>query len=128
MRRAAAALATAAVLTAVCSTAPTPAAGGRVTALVGGRVLTSPQAAVIPDGVVLIEDATITAVGARGVVRVPPGRQNHRLLGRDGNSRLLEQPRPLHGRRLPRSRHRARGVARRRAPLLLRPLGTVVSR
>jgi imidazolonepropionase-like amidohydrolase len=44
-----------------------------VTALVGGRVLPSPQAAVIPDGVVLIEDATITAVGARGAVRVPPG-------------------------------------------------------
>lgn len=44
-----------------------------MTALVGGRVLPSPQAAVIPDGVVLIEDATITAVGARGAVRVPPG-------------------------------------------------------
>jgi imidazolonepropionase-like amidohydrolase len=75
VRRAAAALATAAVLAAVRGTAPppTPAAGGRVTALVGGRVLPSPQAAVIPDGVVLIMDAAITAVGARGSVRVPPG-------------------------------------------------------
>ena len=75
MRRGAAALATAAVLAAVCGTAPppTPAAGGRVTALMGGRVLPSPQAAVIPEGVVVIEDATITAVGARGAVRVPPG-------------------------------------------------------
>jgi imidazolonepropionase-like amidohydrolase len=74
-KRGAAALATAAMLAAVCGTAPTPtpAAGGRVTALVGGRALPSPQAAVIPDGVVLIEDATITAVGARGAVRVPPG-------------------------------------------------------
>jgi imidazolonepropionase-like amidohydrolase len=44
-----------------------------VTALTGGRVLPSPQAAAIPDGVVLIEDATITAVGAREAVRVPPG-------------------------------------------------------
>jgi len=75
VRRGAAALATAAVLAVVCGTAPppTPAAGGRVTALMGGRVLPSPQAAVIPEGVVVIEDATITAVGARGAVRVPPG-------------------------------------------------------
>ena len=75
LSRGAAALATAAVLPAVCGTAPPPAtaAGGRVTALVGGRVMPSPEAAVIPDGVVLIEDATITAVGARGAVRVPPG-------------------------------------------------------
>ena len=75
MRRGAAALATAAVLAAECGPAPppTPAAGGGVTALVGGRVLPSPQAAVIPDGVILIEDATITAVGARAAVRVPPG-------------------------------------------------------
>ena len=75
LSRGAAALATAAVLPAVCGTAPPPAtaAGGRVTALVGGRVMPSPEVAVIPDGVVLIDDATITAVGARGAVRVPPG-------------------------------------------------------
>src|SRR5256884_8129554 len=75
LSRGAAALATAAGLPAVCGTAPPPAtaAGGRVTALVGGRVMPSPEAAVIPDGVVLIEDATITAVGARGAVRVPLG-------------------------------------------------------
>jgi len=68
-------LAAVAVLAAACGTAPPPAPGpgARVTALMGGRVLPSPQAAAIPDGVVLIEDATITAVGARGVVRVPPG-------------------------------------------------------
>jgi imidazolonepropionase-like amidohydrolase len=70
-----AALVTAALLAAACSTAPppTPAPGTRVTALVGGGVLPSPQAAAIPDGVVLIEGATITAVGPRGAVRVPPG-------------------------------------------------------
>jgi imidazolonepropionase-like amidohydrolase len=44
-----------------------------VTALVGGRVQSSPDAAAIPDGIVLIEDATIAAVGARGDVRVPSG-------------------------------------------------------
>ena len=44
-----------------------------MTALVGGRVLPSPQAAAIPDGVVLVEDAIITAVGARGAVHVPAG-------------------------------------------------------
>ena len=74
MRRGAAALATVAVLMAACRMAPSvPAPSGRVTALVGGRVLPSPPAAAIPDGVVLIEDATITAVGPRGTVRVPPG-------------------------------------------------------
>ncbi len=44
-----------------------------MTALVGGRVLPSPQAAAIPDGVVLVEEAIITAVGARGAVHVPAG-------------------------------------------------------
>ena len=43
-----------------------------MTALVGGRVLPSPRAAAIPDGVVLVEDALITAVGPRGAVHVPP--------------------------------------------------------
>src|SRR2546425_7520747 len=75
LSRGAAALATAAVLPAVCGTAwrRVPGGGGRGTALVGGRVMPSPEAAVIPDGAVLIEDAPITAVGARGAVRVPPG-------------------------------------------------------
>jgi imidazolonepropionase-like amidohydrolase len=44
-----------------------------MTALVGGRVQPSPEAPVIPDGVVLVEGATIAAVGARGDVRVPAG-------------------------------------------------------
>jgi len=69
----AAALATAAVLAACMSPLQTPAPRTRVTALVGGRVLPSPQAAAIPDGVVLVEDAIITAVGARGAVHVPAG-------------------------------------------------------
>ncbi len=74
MRRGTIALATLAVLAAGCSTPPpAPGPGARVTALRGGRVLPSPQAAAIPDGVVLIEGATITAVGARETVRVPPG-------------------------------------------------------
>src|SRR5438034_7579059 len=48
LSRGAAALATAAVLPAVCGTAPpaATAAGGRVTALVGGRVMPSPEVAV----------------------------------------------------------------------------------
>ena len=56
-----------------CSTAPSPPSTPRVTALVGGRVLPSPQAAAIPDGVVLIEGTTITAVGPRAAVRAPEG-------------------------------------------------------
>jgi cytosine/adenosine deaminase-related metal-dependent hydrolase len=42
-----------------------------VTAFVGGRVQPSPDAAVIPDGVVLIKDGVIAAVGPRAAVRVP---------------------------------------------------------
>jgi imidazolonepropionase-like amidohydrolase len=74
MKHGGTALAIVAVLATACGTPPPePRPGGHVTALTGGRVLASPQAAAIPDGVVLIEDATITAVGAREAVRVPPG-------------------------------------------------------
>jgi imidazolonepropionase-like amidohydrolase len=50
-----------------------PAPRANVTALVGGRVLPSPDAAPIADGVVVIDDATITAVGPRVAVAVPAG-------------------------------------------------------
>lgn len=72
MRRGAAVLVMVALL-AGCSTAPQPTSTPPVTALVGGRVLPSPQAAAILDGVVLIDGTTITAVGPRETVRVPPG-------------------------------------------------------
>jgi len=53
---------------------PGPATGARpVTALVGGRVQPSPDVPAIADGVVLLEGATITAVGARSDVRIPAG-------------------------------------------------------
>jgi imidazolonepropionase-like amidohydrolase len=57
---------------AACSTTPPP-SPSRVTALVGGRVLSSPQAAPIPDGVVLVEGARITAVGPRATQQIPEG-------------------------------------------------------
>jgi imidazolonepropionase-like amidohydrolase len=44
-----------------------------VIALVGGRVQPSPDATVVPEGVVLIADGWITAVGRRADVSVPPG-------------------------------------------------------
>jgi len=44
-----------------------------VIALVGGRVQPSPDATVVPDGVVLIADGRITAVGRRADVTVPSG-------------------------------------------------------
>ena len=72
MKTGALVLALVAVLVA-CSTAPSPPSTPRVTALVGGRVLPSPQAAAIPDGVVLIEGTTITAVGSRATLRAPEG-------------------------------------------------------
>src|SRR5262249_38927440 len=43
------------------------------TALVGGRVHVSPDAAVISDGVVVFEGTVITAVGPRDAVSIPPG-------------------------------------------------------
>ena len=68
-------LAAVALLATACGTTPAPVAvsAARVTALVGGRVQPTPEASVIPDGVVLVENATITAVGARADVRVPAG-------------------------------------------------------
>ena len=44
-----------------------------VIALVGGRVHPSPDATVVPDGVVLIADGQIKAVGRRADVNVPAG-------------------------------------------------------
>jgi imidazolonepropionase-like amidohydrolase len=66
-------LASVMVLALACSSAAQPPPGARVTALVGGRIVPSPLAASIPDGVVLIEGATVTAVGPRATVRVPAG-------------------------------------------------------
>jgi len=45
----------------------------RSRALVGGTIYTDPAAAPIRDGVVLIRDERIVAVGARGAVQVPNG-------------------------------------------------------
>src|SRR2546427_10707963 len=67
---------TVALTVAACSAQPTavPAArGSAVTALVGGRVQPAPDAATIADGVVLISQGVITAVGARAEIAVPPG-------------------------------------------------------
>jgi len=66
---------TVALTVAACGAQPTavPAArGSAVTALVGGRVQPSPEAATIPDGVVLVSQGVITAVGSRAEISVPP--------------------------------------------------------
>ena len=62
-------------LAAGCGTRPGAAAdpASRVTAFVGGRVQAAPDAAVIPDGVVMLQDGVITAIGARSDVAVPQG-------------------------------------------------------
>ena len=64
------------LLAAACGVQPagdrtTP--GSNIVALVGGRVQTSPEAAPITDGVVLIGNGVITAVGSRRDSPVPPG-------------------------------------------------------
>ena len=53
-------------------TAATPAQQARV-ALVGGTIYPSPTEPPIPDGVVLIENGRISAVGQRDTMRVPDG-------------------------------------------------------
>jgi imidazolonepropionase-like amidohydrolase len=66
----------AALLTAGCGTipdAPPNRFTGPVTALVGGRVQPAPDAAVIEDGVVLIDGVLIGAVGSRKDVPIPAG-------------------------------------------------------
>ena len=65
-----------AMLVAACGTQPSAGPATRspgVTALVGGRVQPSPEAMTIADGVVLISQGVITAVGARAEIAVPPG-------------------------------------------------------
>lgn len=51
--------------------APAAVAPPAYRAYVGATVIASPEAAPIPDGVVLVEGATIAAVGARHAVRIP---------------------------------------------------------
>jgi imidazolonepropionase-like amidohydrolase len=60
-------------IVAVACTPATPVgdSGKPVTALVGGRIHPAPSAPVIPDGVLLIEDGRIAAVGRRADVAVP---------------------------------------------------------
>ena len=64
------------LLLAACGAQPAgapPAAGPAVTALVGGRVQPSPEVATITDGVVLVSQGVITAVGSRAEIALPPG-------------------------------------------------------
>lgn len=61
------------LLAGACGMARTEAPAEGVVALVGGRVQVDPQAAAIPDGVVVIGNGLITAVGSRADVRVPAG-------------------------------------------------------
>ena len=57
-----------------CGTTPDkgPEAPLATTVLVGGRVQVAPDAPAISDGVVVLRDGAITAVGGRDSVRVPP--------------------------------------------------------
>ena len=76
IRRGARALLAVGLLAAACGVQPIgarAAAGSSIVALVGGRVQTSPDAAPITDGVVLIGNGVITAVGSRRDIPVPPG-------------------------------------------------------
>src|SRR5262245_15545593 len=63
------------LLVASCGTRPGAASAPapRTMALVGGRVHAAPDAPVIADGVVLVREGLITAVGRRGDVPIPAG-------------------------------------------------------
>ena len=92
------------LLTVACGSQPTAVPAARasgVTALVGGRVQPSPDAATIADGVVLISQGVITAVGTRAEIAVPPGAIVIDCAGTNGDERVLEQPRAFHGPGLP---------------------------
>ena len=56
----------------ISRTEPPPTSQEAVIALVGGRVQTAPETLPIPDGVVVLRNDVITAVGRRADVRVPP--------------------------------------------------------
>jgi hypothetical protein len=77
--------------------AQTRAADPRELALVGGTIYTSPGADPITNGVVLITDGRIAAVGPRTAIKVPPGGGNCRLFRPHDHGRLVEQSRSLHG-------------------------------
>lgn len=47
------------------------AANAQTLALVGGNVYATPDAALLPDTVIVISDGVITAIGSRGVVQIP---------------------------------------------------------
>ena len=72
MKRGAVAL-LAALLASGCGVTPAPVSSSGGTALVGGRVQASPGAPAIDDGVVLIDNGRIVAVGPRAQVSPPPG-------------------------------------------------------
>jgi len=52
---------------------PSPSAAREIVAYEGGTVVTSPDTAPIPEGVVLTDGARIVAVGSRSAVAIPPG-------------------------------------------------------
>jgi imidazolonepropionase-like amidohydrolase len=59
-------------LTALVALAVSPIArGGEVLAIVGAQIQPSPTARAIPDGVVLVQDGRVTALGTRAQVTVP---------------------------------------------------------
>src|SRR6478735_2576953 len=51
------------------------AASAQTLALVGGRVYASPDAAALPDAVVVTTGGVITAIGGRGDISIPPDAQ-----------------------------------------------------
>src|SRR5262249_7346705 len=63
----------AALLLGACGTRTEPAPSTTVKALVGGRIQTAPEAPAISDGMVLVEDNRIIAVGRRSEVPLPAG-------------------------------------------------------
>jgi imidazolonepropionase-like amidohydrolase len=64
-------------LASACAVHSASAQGGSdsppILALVGGRIYRSPDAVPLDDGVALVRDGLITAVGRRGAVPIPPG-------------------------------------------------------
>ena len=82
-------------------------ASAQTLALVGGSVYASPDAAPLPDAVVITSGGVITAIGSRSEVQIPVRCARHRLRRQDRRCRLLEQPRPFHASRVEKRGQRA---------------------
>lgn len=72
----------AAMLLGCGDSAPSPTVGGETTAFVGARVIADASASPIENGVLVLRDGRVEAVGAAGEIVIPPGARTVDLSGK----------------------------------------------